>query len=53
MTAKLDASERNRRRYPSFSEEQIAKSSIEVKYFLIDDDKEIELIDDVAEDNVF
>lgn len=53
VTAKLDVSERNRRRYPSFSEEQIAKSSIEVKYFLIDDDKEIELIDDVAEDNVF
>ena len=53
VTAKLDVSERNRRRYPSFSEEQIAKSSIEVKRFLIDDDKEIELIDDVAEDNVF
>lgn len=53
VTAKLDISKRNRRRYPSFSEEQIAKSSIKVKRFLIDDDKEIEFIDDVAENKVF
>lgn len=43
VTAKLDVSKRNR----------IVKSSIEVKRFLTDDDKEVELIDDVADDKVF
>lgn len=43
VTAKLDVSKRNR----------IVKSSIEIKRFLTDDDKEIEFIDDVADDKVF
>lgn len=53
VTAKLDVSERNRQRHPGFSDEQIVKSSIEIKHFLVDDDKEIELINDITEDNVF
>lgn len=43
VTAKLDVSKRNR----------IVKSSIEIKRFLTDDDKEIEFIDDVADDKMF